>query len=53
MGAWGVQVNDSKDLPDALKAAQDSGRPAVIDVIIDPRPSPDDWRAGSWRPGQT
>jgi acetolactate synthase-1/2/3 large subunit len=53
MGAWGVQVNDSKDLPDALRAAQASGRPAVIDVIIDPGPSPDDWRAGAWRAGQT
>ena len=38
MGAWGVQVNDSKDLPDALRAAQASGKPAVIDVIVDPDP---------------
>jgi acetolactate synthase-1/2/3 large subunit len=53
MGAWGVQIDDSKDLPDALRAAQASGRPAVIDVIIDPGPSPDDWRAGAWRAGQT
>ena len=53
MGAWGVQVSDSKDLPDALRAAQASGKPAVIDVLIDPGPSPDDWRAGAWRPGQT
>ena len=53
MGAWGVQVNDSKDLPDALRAAQASGKPAVVDVIIDPGPSPDDWRAGAWRAGQT
>ena len=53
MGAWGVQVSDSKDLPDALRAAQASGRPAVVDVIIDPGPSPDDWRAGAWRAGQT
>ena len=44
MGAWGVQVNDSKDIPDALRAAQASGKPAVIDVIVDPDPSPDNWR---------
>jgi len=53
MGAWGIQINDSKDLPDALRAAQASGRTSVIDVIIDPGPSPDDWRAGAWRAGQT
>jgi len=53
MGAWGMQINDSKDLPDALRAAQASGRTAVIDVIIDSGPSPDDWRAGAWRAGQT
>ncbi len=53
MGAWGVQVNDSKDIPDALRAAQASGKPAVIDVIVDPNPSPDNWRAGAWRAGQT
>ncbi len=53
MGAWGVQVNDSKDIPDALREAQASGKPAVIDVIVDPDPSPDNWRAGAWRAGQT
>ena len=53
MGAWGIQINDSKDLPDALRAAQASNRTSVIDVIIDPGPSPDDWRAGAWRAGQT
>ncbi|MDA1127851.1 MAG: thiamine pyrophosphate-binding protein [Chloroflexi bacterium] len=53
MGAFGVQVSDSKDLPDALRAAQASGRPAVVDVLVDPGPSPDDWRAGAWRAGQT
>ena len=53
MGAWGIQINDSKDLPDALRVAQASDRPAVIDVLIDPGPSPDDWRAGAWRAGQT
>ena len=53
MGAWGIQINDSKDLPDALRAAQASGRTSVIDVIIDPGPSRDDWRAAAWRAGQT
>ena len=53
MGAWGMQVDDSKDLPHALRAAQASGKPAVIDVIVDPDPSPDNWRAGAWRAGQT
>ncbi len=53
MGAFGIQVSDSKDLPDALREAQASGRPAVVDVLVDPGPSPDDWRAGAWRAGQT
>ena len=53
MGAFGIQVSHSKDLPDALRAAQASGRPAVVDVLVDPGPSPDDWRAGAWRAGQT
>ncbi|HAA94932.1 MAG TPA: acetolactate synthase, partial [Dehalococcoidia bacterium] len=53
MGAFGIQVSHSKDLPDALRAAQASGRPAVVDVLVDHVPSPDDWRAGAWRPGQT
>ena len=53
MGAFGIQVSHSKDLPDALRAAQASGRPAVVDVLADHVPSPDDWRAGAWRPGQT
>ena len=52
-GAFGVQVNDSRDLPDAIRQAQASGLPAVIDVIIDPGPSPDDWRADRRRAGET
>ncbi len=44
-GAFGVQVNDSRDLPGALKEAQASGFPAVIDVIIDRGPTPDGFRA--------
>ncbi len=52
-GAFGVQVNDSRDLPDAIRQAQASGLPAVIDVIIDRVPSPDDWRADLRRSGET
>jgi thiamine pyrophosphate-dependent acetolactate synthase large subunit-like protein len=53
MGAFGVQVNDSRDLPDALREAQASGLPAVVDVIIDREPSPDDWRTGFRTAGET
>ena len=52
-GAFGVQVNDSRDLPAALRDAQASGLPAVVDVVIDRGPSPDDWRAGSRRSAET
>ncbi len=52
-GAFGVQVQDSRDLPDAIRQAQDSGLPAVIDVIIDREPSPDHWRADARRSGET
>ena len=52
-GAFGVQVNDSRDLPAALREAQASGLPAVVDVVIDRGPSPDDWRAGSRRSAET
>ena len=44
-GAYGVQVQDARDLADALRAALDSGRPAVVDVVIDRGPNPDDFRA--------
>ena len=44
-GAYGVQVTDSRDLPDAIREAQASRRPAVVDVITDRGPSPDDFRA--------
>ena len=53
MGAFGIQVSHSKDLPDALREAQASGRPAVVDVLVDPGPSPDDWRASAHRAGET
>jgi acetolactate synthase-1/2/3 large subunit len=52
-GAFGVQVNDSRDLPDALRQAQASGLPAVVDVLIDRGPSPDDFRADARRAGET
>ena len=44
-GAYGVQVQDSRDLADALREAQASGRPAVVDVVIDAEPNPDEFRA--------
>jgi acetolactate synthase I/II/III large subunit len=52
-GAFGVQVKDSRDLPDAIRQAQASGLPAVVDVLIDREPSPDDWRADARRAGET
>jgi acetolactate synthase-1/2/3 large subunit len=52
-GCFGVQVADSRDLPDALRQAQASGLPAVVDVLIDRGPSPDDWRADLRTAGET
>ena len=52
-GAFGVQVGDSRDLPDAIREALASGLPAVVDVLIDRGPSPDDWRADARRAGET
>ena len=52
-GAFGVQVSDSRDLPDAVRSALASGLPAVVDVLIDRGPSPDDWRADARRAGET
>ena len=52
-GAFGVQVNDSRDLPQALRDATASGLPAVVDVVIDRDPTPDDWRADARRSGET
>ena len=45
IGAFGIQVSDSRDLAGAIREAQASGLPAVIDVMVDRGPSPDDWRA--------
>ena len=44
-GAYGTQVEDSRDLPGALRDALASGKPAVVDVVIDRGPNPDDFRA--------
>ena len=52
-GAFGVHVEDSRDLPEAIQQAQASGIPAVTDVAIDRGPSPDDWRADARRAGET
>ncbi len=52
-GAFGVHVSDSRDLPEAIRQAQASGLPAVVDVEIDRVPSPDDWRADARRAGET
>ncbi len=52
-GAFGVQVKDSRELPDAISDALASGLPSVVDVLIDRGPSPDDWRADARRAGET
>ena len=52
-GCFGVQVSDSRELPEALRQAQASGLPAVVDVLIDRGPSPDDWRADLRTAGET
>ena len=52
-GCFGVQVSDSRDLPEAIRQAQASGLPSVIDVIIDKGPSPDDWRSDLRTAGET
>jgi acetolactate synthase-1/2/3 large subunit len=35
MGAYGARVTDSSDLLPAIRSALASGRPAVLDIIID------------------
>ena len=49
MGGYGVQVSDSREVPDALREALASGKPAVVDVLIDRGPNPDDFRATARR----
>ena len=44
-GAFGVRVEDSRELPGALREAIASGRPAVVDVVMDRGPNPDYIRA--------
>jgi acetolactate synthase-1/2/3 large subunit len=43
-GLEGYRITHSKELPDAIAAAQASGKGAVIDVVIDADPSPDQHR---------
>lgn len=52
-GAYGVQVRDSRDLPTALRDAAAAARPAVIDVIIDRAPAPDQFRFAPRTPTET
>ena len=52
-GAYGVQVRDSRDLPAALRDAAAAARPAVIDVIIDRAPAPDQFRFAPLAPTET
>lgn len=47
MGVHGCRVEDPRDIGPALRAALESGRPALIDVPIQGRPGP----AGLARPG--
>ncbi|MGH9245093.1 MAG: thiamine pyrophosphate-binding protein [Acidimicrobiales bacterium] len=46
-GALGFRIEDSRDVPAAIKEAQASGEPAVIDVIIDRSATPDIYRAAA------
>ena len=46
-GAHGVRIDDSKDLGAAIREAQAMRKPAVIDVITDRGPTPDDLRANT------
>ena len=45
---FGVRVEDPSDLQDALRAALESGQPAVVDVVIDPEDS-DSGETRPWR----
>ena len=53
MGGFGMQVSDSRDLADAISQGRASGLPAVVDVIIERYPSPDDWRSDLRTAGET
>ena len=43
-GLEGYRVTHSKELPDAIVAAQTCGKGAVIDVVIDDEPMVDQYR---------
>ena len=45
-GANGVQVDNRHDLADAVREAQASGKPTVVDVLIDRDQLMDDFRSG-------
>jgi acetolactate synthase-1/2/3 large subunit len=45
MGGFGVQVSEPKDVREAIRAAQASGKLAVVDVVIDKMQSTDNFRA--------
>ena len=52
-GADGLRVEDPRDLPDAIRAAFASGRPTVIDAVIDRAPAVDDFRVVPRRASET
>lgn len=50
-GLNGYRVTDSRDLPAAIKEAQSHEKSAVIDVVIDPEPTPIRYMAFPKAPG--
>jgi len=52
-GIQGVRVNDSADLGDAIKQAQASNEPTILDVIIDETVIPDKYFARTRRDSET
>ncbi|MBI4201449.1 MAG: thiamine pyrophosphate-binding protein, partial [Chloroflexi bacterium] len=53
LGAWGVQVNNPRDLATAVRDAVASQRPAVVDVVIDRDQLMSDFRNTARRPTET
>jgi len=52
-GADGLRVEDARDLPDAIRAAFASGRPTVVDAVIDRTHAVDDFRVVPRRASET
>ena len=52
-GAYGVQVDNPKDMADAIKEATSNVRPSVVDVVIDRDQLMDDFRATARRATET